>query len=395
MKALVVMDSNLETLELCDELTRVGLYTQHAPSGLYALTMLERERPNLVVSGENLGDMSGQELLSIVREDLSMRDVAFILIAADAMEELDNNLLLPVGTPISEIVYRAELMLGLETGTPEEAVEAEPDVPPAPVLEAPPVAAPVIPAPTPVIAPPVAEVTPPPAPARKPFDPNQSTADYEHVKALLEMVQHEATAADALGATHPGDLALPFETAMATPSPVTDEPEFDPADLEIDVTQLGELVVEGVESPHSVTLEMELLDEDPSLDEPFVEATAVTTATTPTGDPWADAPVTGTFEFAGRGFIRMVESMASVTEHGRLHLRCGPDTGLLYFAGGRLIHVEFAGQRGEDGLRRAFLAASDHKGGSFGLETMPAEESAQIPVSVTKPINQILLTWSA
>ena len=81
MKALVVMDSSLETLELCDELTRAGLYTQHAPSGLYALTMLERERPDLIVSKEDLGDMTGHELLEILREDASTNDTVFVLLA--------------------------------------------------------------------------------------------------------------------------------------------------------------------------------------------------------------------------------------------------------------------------------------------------------------------------
>ena len=451
MKALVVMDSSLETLELCDELTRVGLYTQHAPSGLYALTMLERERPNLVVCGEDLGDMDGQELLGIVREDTSMNDVAFILLSGDAVEELENNLLLPKGTPIGEVAYRAELMLGMDHPTLDEtAPVAEagpvPEAAPSVQAEAAPVAAPVLepvmaPVPEPVaqalpepvvapvappavepVAPPVLE-TPKPAPApaaeAKPivlpggklFDPNQSTANYEHVRALLEMVQQEAIAnghnpaavaamgaiaADALGAKKPSDLALPFDQAMATPAPAP-EPEFEASDLEIDVSQLGELTVEDVPVAHSLELDMELLEQDATLDEPFGAEAAPVAAPVQvsSGDPWTDAPVTGSFEFAGRGFIRMVESMATVTEHGRLHLRCGPESGQLFFAGGRLVHAEFAGQSGEDGLRRAFLAAADHKGGNFALETLTADEAEQLPSTVHKPVNQILLTWSA
>jgi CheY-like chemotaxis protein len=105
VKALVVMDSSLETLELCDELTRAGLYTQHAPSGLYALTMLERERPDLIVSCEDLGDMTGHELLEIVREDGSTNDTVFVLLADNASNLGPNDVLMPPNASNHEIIH--------------------------------------------------------------------------------------------------------------------------------------------------------------------------------------------------------------------------------------------------------------------------------------------------
>jgi hypothetical protein len=51
--------------------------------------------------------------------------------------------------------------------------------------------------------------------------------------------------------------------------------------------------------------------------------------------------------------------------------------------------------QGEDALRAAFLAASDHKGGQFALAPISEDEGKAIKVSINKPINQILLTWSA
>ena len=53
-------------------------------SALYALTEFERDEPTLIVSGKDAGDMSGAEFLEIVREDLSLTTIPFILLDSDA-----------------------------------------------------------------------------------------------------------------------------------------------------------------------------------------------------------------------------------------------------------------------------------------------------------------------
>ena len=53
-------------------------------SALYALTEFERDEPTLIVSGKDAGDMSGVEFLEIVREDLSLTTIPFILLDTDA-----------------------------------------------------------------------------------------------------------------------------------------------------------------------------------------------------------------------------------------------------------------------------------------------------------------------
>jgi CheY-like chemotaxis protein len=52
-----------------------------ASSGSFALTMLERDRPDLIVSRARVPDIDGSELCSIVRKDPSMAGVLFLLLA--------------------------------------------------------------------------------------------------------------------------------------------------------------------------------------------------------------------------------------------------------------------------------------------------------------------------
>ncbi len=62
------------------------LEIQNAEGALYALTMLERDTPDLIISSKDLGDMSGLDFHEIVRDDSSAKDVAFILLDPDAQQ---------------------------------------------------------------------------------------------------------------------------------------------------------------------------------------------------------------------------------------------------------------------------------------------------------------------
>ena len=68
------------------------LSLQHAQGALYALTMLERDTPHLIISGKDLGDMSGLDFYEIVRDDTSAKDVAFILLDPDAKQLASSHL---------------------------------------------------------------------------------------------------------------------------------------------------------------------------------------------------------------------------------------------------------------------------------------------------------------
>ncbi len=62
------------------------LEIENAEGALYALTMLERDTPDLIISGKELGDMSGLDFHEIVRDDTSAKEVAFILLDPDATQ---------------------------------------------------------------------------------------------------------------------------------------------------------------------------------------------------------------------------------------------------------------------------------------------------------------------
>src|SRR5207245_3069999 len=55
-------------------------------SGSFALTMLERNRPDLIVSRVGVPDIDGYELCSIVRKDPLMTGVMFLLLARSGAE---------------------------------------------------------------------------------------------------------------------------------------------------------------------------------------------------------------------------------------------------------------------------------------------------------------------
>jgi CheY-like chemotaxis protein len=420
------MDSSLETLELCDELTRAGLYTQHAPSGLYALTMLERERPDLIVSKEDLGDMTGHELLEILREDGSTNDTVFVLLADNASNLGPNDVLMPPNASNFEIIHRSELLLGLEPGaiSPENLPSLLADEQPAFTPEQ------------------QARLTGEyPAARMQPqlqsqIDPNESsfgeypelsiTTTQIQARTMLEIAEREAADdgfADLIDASELGTLEdeephLEIETvtSIRNPEPApTAKLEAAPMPASVPVPELApELVLSepaflepslgSLTGDHDGTSGEFLPDEPPSImSGPEIEMPAAPALERITAgadlaisqDPFADPPVSGNFEFANRGFIRAVEMMATVAEYSRMDVKCGPESGTLYFARGRLAHVEWSGLAGEDALRAAFLAASDHKGGQFALAPLPEAEGKAIKPSISKPINQILLTWSA
>ena len=72
------------------ELSRVcagaGISCQLADGGFYALTMLERDKPDAIISSYDVFDMSGSDFYEIVRSDESLAETAFILMGAEKAE---------------------------------------------------------------------------------------------------------------------------------------------------------------------------------------------------------------------------------------------------------------------------------------------------------------------
>ena len=87
-KILLIGAETREVESLAERLRADDAQVRVAPGGLYALTMLERERPHLILTIAELGDMSGIELSTMVKRDFSMSDVQIVLLARTLEEKL-------------------------------------------------------------------------------------------------------------------------------------------------------------------------------------------------------------------------------------------------------------------------------------------------------------------
>lgn len=192
MKILVVDPDHARAPLLQELLTASGAEVSVAPSGSFALTMLEWNKQDVIVSRARIDDMDGHELCSMVRSDPSTKDVRFVLIAS--AEEATGaetaaagiDLVLPSSMTGSMIVPLVVQLVRHDLGgTPAHdppgsvlpaappLVRAPKAVPaPAPVPAPPPVAAPKV-APTP----PALAATAPGVPAAPPLPPRAAASN--------------------------------------------------------------------------------------------------------------------------------------------------------------------------------------------------------------------------
>jgi CheY-like chemotaxis protein len=176
MKILLVDPDQNRSPVLADALAAGGAEVSVAPSGSFALTMLEWNKQDVIISRARLGDMEGHELCGIVRSDPSTKDVRFVLVvgpgegapAQSAAAGVD--LVLPDALSGSTIVTRVVQLVRkqIEMTAPPAPPKRVPAMRTVEVTP-PPVAPPVTVAPpAPAVAPPapaVAPVAPPPPPA--------------------------------------------------------------------------------------------------------------------------------------------------------------------------------------------------------------------------------------
>ncbi len=100
-------------------------------SGAFALTMLERNRPDLIVSRVGVPDIDGHELCAIIRQDPLMKGVLFLLLAspgdeaAASMQEDKPDQTLAGDLPLTAIVAEVAALLG-RAAAPPVATHAPP-----------------------------------------------------------------------------------------------------------------------------------------------------------------------------------------------------------------------------------------------------------------------------
>jgi CheY-like chemotaxis protein len=115
MKALMVMPSMLLS-SVPDAFAKAGFQIHLAENATFALTMLERDQPDLIVSSDQLGDMTGRDLYEIVRSDPTMNTITFILLDGTAQHKISDSpkdLELSWMTTTGEIVKAARDLLGM------------------------------------------------------------------------------------------------------------------------------------------------------------------------------------------------------------------------------------------------------------------------------------------
>jgi CheY-like chemotaxis protein len=160
---VLVVDANQDSrAALAHALTEAGYEAAVATSGSFALTMLEWEQPDLIVSYAKVQDMDGYELFTMVRRDPATKDTPFLLLAgrdrpiALAATEAGVDMTVTGDFTLTTVMQRIRELLG--------------DAPPTPVPVAIPTKGPVkMPARAPV-APPA-----PPVPASRAPEPSRSS----------------------------------------------------------------------------------------------------------------------------------------------------------------------------------------------------------------------------
>ncbi len=79
---VLLVDGRAESRDmLANALTIAGFEVAAAPNGAFAVTMLEWESPDVIVSSAKVQDMDGYELFTLVRKHPTTLDTPFLLLA--------------------------------------------------------------------------------------------------------------------------------------------------------------------------------------------------------------------------------------------------------------------------------------------------------------------------
>jgi CheY-like chemotaxis protein len=173
---VLVVDANQDSrAALAHALTEAGYEAAVATSGSFALTMLEWEQPDLIVSYAKVQDMDGYELFTMVRRDPATKDTPFLLLAgrdrpiALAATEAGVDMTVTGDFTLATVMTRVQELLGDVSVSAPPKLRSEP--PSAAVSKAPakmPARPPAVAA-VPMPAPAAAAAPPAPAPPAKPL----------------------------------------------------------------------------------------------------------------------------------------------------------------------------------------------------------------------------------
>src|SRR5262245_19723208 len=115
MTKVLLVDGDVERRRLVGQgLVAAGLEVAEAATASIALTALEWNRPDVVVSREDVPELDGYELCSIIRSDPSTKALPFLLLAspagpqAGAAARAGVDLVLAGAFGVSDVVNRVE-----------------------------------------------------------------------------------------------------------------------------------------------------------------------------------------------------------------------------------------------------------------------------------------------
>jgi len=132
-KVLIVDADPTKLQALRAALTTAAYHVTSATSASFALTTLERDRPDLIVSGNRTEDMDGVEFCSIIRSDPTTHDIPFLLLSGPtrptpwAVAQAGVDMLVAGDFVVSTVLDRISKLLR------HVAPQAEPGLPPPPL----------------------------------------------------------------------------------------------------------------------------------------------------------------------------------------------------------------------------------------------------------------------
>ena len=133
-KVLIVDADPTKLQALKAALMTAAYHVTSATSASFALTTLERDRPDLIVSGSRTEDMDGVEFCSIIRSDPATHDIPFLLLSGPtrptpwAVAQAGVDMLVAGDFVVSTVLDRISKLLR------HVAPQAEPGLPPPPPL---------------------------------------------------------------------------------------------------------------------------------------------------------------------------------------------------------------------------------------------------------------------
>ena len=417
MKVLVVDPDVRRAPDLKLALAANGVEVTVAPSGSFALTMLEWNRHEVVVSRARIDDMDGHELCVILKSDPGTRDVRFVLIAgndevtgAQVTAAGVDLVLPPTLAPAAMVPLMLKLIDGGATPAPSPSAPAAPPAAPAPPA---PSARPVAPAPPARPAAPAPAARPAPAAAVAPAasvapaaravaaPPVSTPAASPPRPAPVTPVAPPAAPKPAAPAPAPPP-AVPKPAAPAVPKPAAPAPAPTvPAPAPAPPPGVPKLRPDPVAEPSAEPPKRYVTATAAAAAAPWSKnaAAAGPSAPAPAAQA-APAPInldkmpSGTFQgsLEVMDLTELTQAIAMGGKNGRLILALPQGGGVVAFESGQVVHAEYRGTEGEAAFAALLGAAQADAAGRFCFLPCGPGEKPSPSRTIDKPVDRLLLS---